>query len=169
MSTEARSWEQIVEERKGEFLLSTDRSRLNVEAIYDFLTNCYWAKGIPRETVARSIEHSLCFGIYREKQQVAFARVISDFATYAYIGDVFVIEAFRGNGLGKWMMESILRHPQLQGLRRWSLVTRDAHSLYAPLGFTALKKPQNYMELHNSEVYQHSDHASQSSVVPESL
>jgi len=135
-------------------LLSTDRGRLELDTIHAFLSGSYWAKGIPREVVARSVENSLCFGVYKHDRQVGFARVISDFATFAYIADVFVLEAFRGQGLGKWMMEAILRHPRLQGLRRWSLVTRDAHSLYQPLGFTALKKPENYMELHNPNVYQ---------------
>jgi len=104
--------------------------------------------------VARSIENSLCFGLYRQGKQVGFARVISDYATYAYIGDVFVLKSFRGRGLGKWLMECIMRHPKLQGLRRWSLATRDAHALYAQFGFTPLKKPQNYMELHRLDVYQ---------------
>jgi GNAT superfamily N-acetyltransferase len=143
-----------VEQRRGEFLLSTDCGRLDLDAIHGFLTGCYWAKGIPREVVARSVQNSLCFGVYKQDRQVGFARAISDFATFAYIADVFVLEAFRGQGLGKWMMEAILRHPQMQGLRRWSLVTRDAHSLYQPLGFTPLKKPENYMELHNPNVYQ---------------
>ena len=143
-----------IEQRRGEFLLSTDRGRLDLNVIHGFLTACYWAKGIPREVVAGSIENSLCFGVYRQAEQVGFARVISDFATYAYIGDVFVLESYRGHGLGKWMMEAILKHPQLQGLRRWSLVTRDAYSLYQQLGFTPLKKPENYMELHNPNVYQ---------------
>jgi GNAT superfamily N-acetyltransferase len=144
-----------IDERRGEFLLSTNRDRLDLDVIHGFLTACYWAKGIPREVVARSIENSLCFAVYKQAQQVGFARAISDFATYAYIGDVFILEEYRGRGLGKWMMEAILRHPQLQGLRRWSLVTRDAHQLYQPLGFTALKKPENYMELHDPNVYQH--------------
>jgi GNAT superfamily N-acetyltransferase len=143
-----------IEARRGEFLLSTDRDRLDLNVIHGFLTACYWAKGIPREVVARSIENSLCFGVYKQAQQVGFARVISDFATFAYIGDVFVLEAFRGLGLGRWMMEAIMKHPELQGLRRWSLVTRDAHSLYQQLSFTPLKKPENYMELHNPSVYQ---------------
>jgi GNAT superfamily N-acetyltransferase len=143
-----------VEERRGEFLLSTDRGRLELDTIHAFLSGSYWAKRIPREVVARSVQNSLCFGVYKQVQQVGFARAISDFATFAYIADVFVLEAFRGQGLGKWMMEAILRHPRLQGLRRWSLVTRDAHSLYQSLGFTALKKPENYMELHNPNVYQ---------------
>jgi GNAT superfamily N-acetyltransferase len=143
-----------IEERRGEFLLSTDRDRLDLDVIHGFLTSSYWAKGIPREIVVRSIQHSLCFGVYKQAQQVGFARVISDFATYAYIGDVFVLEAFRGRGLGKWMMEAIMRHPKLQGLRRWTLATRDAHPLYAQFGFTPLKQPGNFMEWHDPNVYQ---------------
>ncbi len=139
--------------RNGEFVLSTDRERLDLDVIHGFLTESYWAKGIPRETVARSIENSLCFGVYADGKQVGFARVISDFATYAYIGDVFVLEPFRGHGLAKWMMECIVKHPSLQGLRRWTLLTRDAHGLYAQVGFAPLKKPDRYMELHDPEVY----------------
>jgi GNAT superfamily N-acetyltransferase len=140
--------------RKGEFTVSTDRQRLDLDVIHGYLAECYWAKGIPRDVVARSIENSLCFGVYAEGKQVGFARVISDFATYAYIGDVFVLEAFRSHGLGKWLMQCIMQHPELQGLRRWSLVTRDAHGLYSQFGFEPLKKPQNYMELHRPDVYQ---------------
>jgi len=139
--------------RKGEFAISTDRQRLDLDVIHGYLAECYWAKGIPRDVVARSIENSLCFGVYAEGKQVGFARVISDFATYAYIGDVFVLEAFRSHGLGKWLMQCIMQHPELQGLRRWSLVTRDAHGLYSQFGFEPLKKPQNYMELHRPDVY----------------
>lgn len=138
-------------------MLSTDRERLDLDVIHGFLTACYWAKGIPRETVARSIENSLCFGIYSGNQQAGFARVISDFATYAYIADVFVVDAFRGRGLGKWLMECITRHPQLQGLRRWSLATRDAHGLYAKSGFTAPKWPEIYMERYDEGIYQQTD------------
>jgi GNAT superfamily N-acetyltransferase len=104
--------------------------------------------------VDQSIENSLCLGVYAEGKQVGFARVISDYATYAYIGDLFVLDSFRGSGLGKWLMECIMQHPRLQELRRWSLVTRDAHGLYARLGFEPLKEPQNYMELHRPNVYQ---------------
>jgi len=146
--------DRLMEARKGEFLLSTDRERLDLDVIHGFLTASYWAAGISREIVARSIENSLCFGVYTEGKQVAFARVISDFATYAYIGDVFVIEAFRGHGMGKWMMECIMKHPSLQGLRRWTLLTRDAHGLYAQFGFAPLQKPESYMELHDPHVYQ---------------
>jgi GNAT superfamily N-acetyltransferase len=141
--------------RRGEFVISTDRARLDLDVIHGFLTNCYWAKGIPREVVERSIEHALCFGIYDGSgAQVGFARVISDFATVAYLGDVFVLESHRGRGLSKWMMELILQHPSLQGLRRWILLTRDAHGLYAKSGFTPLKWADLYMELHRADIYE---------------
>ena len=144
-----------VDFRRDGYLISTDPARVNLDVVHTFLTNCYWAKGIPRETVARSIEHSLCFGVYDGSgAQVGFARVISDFATIAYLGDVFVLESHRGHGLSKWLMECIKQHPSLQGLRRWFLLTRDAHGLYAKFGFTPLKKPERYMELHQPDVYQ---------------
>jgi GNAT superfamily N-acetyltransferase len=145
----------VVENRRGEFLISTDPARLDLNVIHEFLTNCYWAKGIPRDLVARSIEHALCFGVYDgNRAQVAFARVISDFATIAYIGDVFVLETFRGRGLGKWLMECIMSHPALQNLRRWILTTRDAHGLYSQLGFTPVKAPERFMEMHRPDVYE---------------
>lgn len=142
------------EHQRGEFVISADPTRLELDVIHTFLTNCYWAKGVPRETVVRSIEHSLCFGIYHVSDgQVGFARVISDFATIAYVGDVFVLESYRGRGLSTWMMECIMQHPDLQGLRRWILLTRDAHDLYAKFGFTRLKSADRYMELHRPDVY----------------
>ena len=145
----------VMEYRRGESLISTDRERLDLDVVHDFLTNCYWAKGIPREVVARSIEHSLCFGIYDgEGAQVGFARVISDFATIAYIGDVFVLDTHRGRGLGKWLMECISQHPALQDLRRWILTTRDAHGLYSRVGFTPVKAPERFMERHRPDVYE---------------
>ena len=144
-----------MESRRGEFVISTDRARLDLDVIHGFLTNCYWAKGIPREVVERSIEHSLCFGIYDGSgEQIGFARVISDLATVAYLGDVFVLESHRGRGLSKWMMGCILQHSSLQGLRRWILLTRDAHGLYAKSGFTPLKAPDRYMELHQADIYE---------------
>lgn len=145
----------VVEHRRGEFLISTDPARLDLDVIHGFLTKCYWAKGIPREVVVRSTEHSLCFGIYDgDGAQVGFARVVTDFATIAYLGDVFVLESHRGRGLSKWMMECITQHRALQGLRRWILLTQDAHSLYLQFGFTALKAPDRFMELHNPDVYE---------------
>lgn len=144
----------LLESRRGEFTLSTDPVRLNLDTVHDFLTNCYWAKGIPREVVERSIEHSLSFGIYDGSgAQAGFARVVSDFATIAYLGDVFILESYRGRGLGKWMMECIVQHPALQNLRRWILLTRDAHELYAKHGFAPVKTPERYMELHRPDVY----------------
>jgi GNAT superfamily N-acetyltransferase len=145
---------QVYEQRKDQFLVSTNREFLDLDVVYGFLTESYWALGIPRDVVARSIENSLCFGVYAETEQVGFARVISDLATYAYVADVFILESHRGHGLGKWLMECIMQHPELQGLRRWSLVTRDAHGLYGQLGFSPLRKPKNYMELHRPDVYQ---------------
>jgi GNAT superfamily N-acetyltransferase len=145
----------VVEQHRGEFLMSTDRARLDLDVIYKFLTNCYWCKGIPRDVVAHSIEHSLCFGVYDGTgAQVGFARVITDFSTIAYLGDVFVLESHRGRGLSKWMMECITQHPALQGLRRWILLTRDAHRLYSKFGFTPLNAPERYMELHRANVYE---------------
>jgi GNAT superfamily N-acetyltransferase len=147
--------EEIAEQRRGEFLISTDRARLDLDVIRNFLANCYWAKGIPREVVARSIDHSLCFGIYDGRgRQVGFARVISDFATFAYLGDVFVLESYRAHGLGKWLMECVTQHPAVQGLRRWVLLTRDAHGLYSQFGFTPLAAPERYMEVHRADVYE---------------
>ena len=143
----------IYEYRKNAFLLSADRSRLDLAVIHSFLAQSYWARGIPREIVARSVANSLCFGLYSAEKQIGFARVISDFATYAYIGDLFILEPYRGRGLAKWMMECITQHPQLQGLRRWTLLTSDAHALYAQFGFTPLHSPERYMELHDPNIY----------------
>jgi GNAT superfamily N-acetyltransferase len=145
----------VMEYHRGDFLISTSRERLNLDVIHDFLTNCYWAKGIPREVVARSIENALCFGVYDGKgAQVGLARVISDFATIAYVGDVFVLETHRGRGLGKWLMQCIKQHPALQNLRRWILTTRDAHGLYAQMGFAPVKRPERFMEIHRPDVYE---------------
>jgi GNAT superfamily N-acetyltransferase len=147
--------EAVIEYRRGEFLISTERERLNLDVVHGFLTNCYWAKDISREIVARSVEHSLCFGIYEGSgAQVGFARVVSDLATVAYLGDVFVLESHRGRGLSKWLMQCIVQHPALQNLRRWILLTRDAHGLYSQFGFTPVKAPERYMELHRPDVYE---------------
>lgn len=132
--------------RHGDFSISTDPKRLDLIMIQNFLTTSYWAEGIPIEIVKRSIEGSLAFGIYKGNEQIGFARVITDYATFAYIGDVFVLEHFRGQGLAKWLMEVIVTHPELQGLRKWLLATFDAHGLYQKVGFTALKHPERFME-----------------------
>jgi GNAT superfamily N-acetyltransferase len=142
------------EHRNGNFAISTDPARLDVDAIYAFLTQSYWAKGIPRDIVARSLQHALCFGMYDGEQQIGLARVISDFATYAYIADVYVLEPYRGQGLGKWLMACVMSHPDLQGLRRWSLATKDAHGLYRQFGFAELVRPERHMEILNSDLYQ---------------
>lgn len=144
---------QITEHRRGKFVISTDEERFDLEMVHGFLTESYWAEGISREVVARSIQNSLCFGVFCDGKQIGFARVISDYATFAYVGDVFVLESYRGQSLGKWLMECIVSHPWLRGLRRWTLLTRDAHGLYAQFGFTPLRRPERYMELHDPEVY----------------
>ena len=143
----------VHEWRRGEYSISTDKGRLDVALIHGFLTMSYWAAGVPMDVVKRSIEHSLAFGVYKEDQQVGFARIITDYATFAYLGDVFILEPFRGRGLSKWLMEVIVGHPQLQGLRRWVLLTRDAHGLYRKVGFTELSHPERYMERHFPDVY----------------
>ena len=142
------------EYRNGNFVISTDPARLDVEAIHAFLTQSYWAAGIPRDLVARALRHALCFGVYDGERQIGLARVISDFATYAYIADVYLLDPYRSRGLGKWLMACVMSHPDLQGLRRWSLATRDAHGLYRQFGFTELAKPERHMEVLNSDIYQ---------------
>jgi GNAT superfamily N-acetyltransferase len=133
--------------------ISTDPARLDLDLIQGFLSASYWAPGIPREVVARSIEHSLCFGIYEGARQVGFARVITDRATFGYLGDVFVLESHRGRGLSRWLMECVHAHPELQGFRRWVLLTRDAHGLYAQHGWTPIANPDRYMERWTPDVY----------------
>jgi GNAT superfamily N-acetyltransferase len=139
--------------KNGELLVTTDQTKLDVSAIHDYLTRCYWAEGISREIVERSLRHSLCFGLFEANQQIGLARVISDYATFAYLADVYVLEKYRGRGLAKWLMRCVQAHPQLQNLRKFVLVTRDAHELYRPFGFEAPKKPQNYMELPKHDIY----------------
>ena len=132
-----------------DFEISTDPARIDVAVVHGFLTNCYWAKGISLELVRRSLEHSICFSIFHGQTQIGFARVITDRATFAYLADVFVLESYRGQGLSKWLMECIQGHPDLQGLRRWMLATRDAHGLYRRFGFHELAGPERFMEIHH--------------------
>ena len=146
--------DRVAEWRRGAFTISTDRLKLDRGAIHDFLAGSYWAKGIPRDVVDRSIEESLCFGVFDGERQVAFARVITDFATFGYLADVYVLESHRGRGLAKWLMESILAHPELQGLRRWMLVTRDAHPLYRKVGYRDLAHPERIMEMTFPGIYE---------------
>jgi len=141
-----------LEWERGDLLVSTDPQRLNVEAIHAFLSRSYWAAGIPREIVERSIHHSLCFGVFEGAEQVAFARVVSDRATFAYVADVFVLPSHRGMGLGIWLMEVVRAHPELQNMRRWVLATRDAHDLYRKTGFTDVD-PGRFMQVLDSDVY----------------
>ena len=141
----------IQAERDG-FTISTDKARLDFETIVAFLARAYWAQGRTREVIARSIEHSICFGMYDGDRQIGFARVISDGATFAYLCDVYIAEEYRGRGLGKWFMSVILAHPELQGLRRWMLATRDAHDFYRQFGWSELKSPGRYMEIFNPPV-----------------
>jgi len=135
----------VQEYRRDQFLISTDPSRLDVGAIHAFLSRSWWAKGIPRETVERSIAGSLCFGIYDGDKQIGFARVITDGATFAYFCDDFLLEEYRGRGLGKWLMQCVFSHPELQVIRRWLVIAEDPR-LYASFGFRPLQQPEINME-----------------------
>ena len=146
----------MLEWMRDGYSISTDPNRLDLEVIHRFLTESYWAAGIPMETVKRSIEYSLPFGLFKADRQVGFARVVTDYATFAYVADVFVLEEHRGEGLSKWLMEVIVSHPELQGLRRWMLATRDAHGLYRKYGFEVVKQPERWMERHRRSVYESS-------------
>lgn len=152
--------------RRGAYVISTDRGRLDVAAIHAYLVRSYWAEGIPLEVVARALDHSLCFGLYHVAAAaspgegvpvgaplVGFCRWITDRATYAYLGDVYVLEDHRGRGLGSWLVEVACAHPDVQGHRRWSLLTRDAHALYERFGFVPLADPRRWMEKRDPEVY----------------
>ena len=145
---------------KNEFTISTEKSKIDIEYVHDFLSGSYWSAGIPVQTVKKAVEGSLCFGVYHnDKQtlpvgkQVGFARMITDSATFAYLADLFIDENYRGRGLSKWLMEVIMAHPDLQGLRRMLLSTRDAHSLYKKFGFTELTNVERWMQIHNPDVY----------------
>ncbi|HET8841678.1 MAG TPA: GNAT family N-acetyltransferase [Ktedonobacteraceae bacterium] len=142
--------------RQDEYIVSTERKLLDLDVIHRFLTEAYWSPGIPRSTIEQAIEHSLPFGLYHGTRQVGFARVITDYTTFAYIADVFVIEKYQGRGLSKWMMRCVMEHPDLQGLRRWTLFTRDAHGLYEKVGFQTSKTPERLMEQVFPNIYQRS-------------
>jgi GNAT superfamily N-acetyltransferase len=152
--------------QRDDYRISTDPQLLELDAIHAYLQRSYWAEEIPKEIVARSLRGSLCFGLYHgfgpyhapsaglpSGRQVGFARVISDRATFAYLCDVYVLEEHRGRGLSKWLMEAIQSHPELQGLRRFLLATRDAHGLYAQFGFTPLARPATFMEILRPGLY----------------
>lgn len=143
----------VIESVRGEYTISTDRARIDIAAVHDFLSKTYWSPGIPEDVVRRGIAGALCFGIYHGRDQVGFARVITDRATYAYLSDVYVLEAHRGRGLAKWMMELVMAHPSLQGLRRFALSTRDAHALYEQFGFQIVANPERQMEIMRRDIY----------------
>jgi GNAT superfamily N-acetyltransferase len=139
--------------QRDNYCITTDPQRFDLDAIHAYLTRSYWAEGISKSLVARSIEGSLGFGLFDGERQIGFARIISDRATFAYLCDVYVLEEHRGQGLSKWLMEVVLSHPELQGLRRLFLATRDAHGLYARYGFTPPAKPGNFMEITRPGLY----------------
>lgn len=136
-----------MEWQNGEFTISTDRNRLQIDAIHKYLSEeSYWARERSREQTETAIKNSLPFGVYKGENQIGFARVVTDFATFAYLGDVFILEDFRGKGLSLWLMDVIISHPDLQNFRRWILATKDAHTLYEKFGFAALARPERWME-----------------------
>ena len=143
----------VYELREGDIVVSCDAGKLEVDRIHAFLTASYWAGGVSRDIVARSIENSIPFGVYVTGEQVGFARVISDRASYAYLADVYIEENHRGEGLSKLLMRAVMDHPELQGLRRWLLGTRDAHGLYRQFGFTELQRPERWMEKADPTLY----------------
>jgi GNAT superfamily N-acetyltransferase len=143
----AEAWE------RGEYRITTDPGEFDVDAIHAYLVRCYWSEGIPRETVERAVRNSLGFAVLKGKEQIGFARVVTDSATFGYLCDVYVLEEHRGKGLSKWLMECVVGHPRLQGLRRFCLATRDAHGLYKQFGFRALGNPDVMMEILVADIY----------------
>lgn len=145
---------KIREANRNDFSISTDNDKLDITSIHKFLSNeTDWAYGIPIQKVKKSIENSLNFGLYHKNKQIGFARIISDYSTIAYLGDVYILKEYRGKGLSKWLMNEITEHPNLQGLRRWILLTDTAEWLYKKFGFTKIPNPEVYMEKHNPKVY----------------
>ena len=138
---------QLLEVLKGQFIISTDPKRLDLDAICDFLSRAYWALGRPRERTERAFANSLVFGLYDGEKQIGLARVVSDYAVFAYLCDVFIHEDYRAQGLGKWLIGTVMSHPDLQGLRRWTLATSDAHGLYRQFGWDDLQNPDKWMEI----------------------
>lgn len=138
---------QLFESHRENYLISTDTTLLNVDAICDFLTRAYWAQGRPRERTEQALKNSLVFGVYEGSRQIGVARVVSDYSIFAYLCDVFIHEDFRGRGLGKWLMQTILSHPDLIDIRRWVLVTNDAHGLYKQYGFASIEDPEHWMQM----------------------
>jgi GNAT superfamily N-acetyltransferase len=153
---EAGAWERVacgVAWRRGPYMVSTDPERLDLATTAAFLAESYWATEIPEPVVRRSVEGSIAFGVYEGDRQVGFARVISDRATFAWVGDVFILDSHRGRGLGLWLMRCVLAHPELQELRRWLLASTSARGLYAKIGFTPLAAPERFMEIADRDVH----------------
>lgn len=138
---------QLLEVHKDNFTISTDPARLDLDVVCDFLARAYWALGRPRERTERAFANSLVFGLYDGKKQIGLARVVSDYAVFAYLCDVFIHEEYRAHGLGKWLIATVMSHPDLQGLRRWTLATSDAHGLYRQFGWDDLQNPDKWMEI----------------------
>lgn len=143
---------------KGKYSISTDATLLDIDVIHGFLDKSYWAAGRSKETIQRAIRNSLPFGIYAGDKQIGFARVITDYATFAWIADVFILEDYRGQGISKWLMEVMIGHPDLQGFRRWVLATKDAHELYRRYGFVELTRPERWMERHDPNTQERPDY-----------
>jgi GNAT superfamily N-acetyltransferase len=142
-----------IECSRDRYRISTDPRLFDIGAIHAYLTRSYWAEGIPEDVVAKAIQGSLCFGLFEGSRQIGFARLVTDRATFAYLCDVYVLEEFRGQGLGKWLVEVVMGHPDLGALRRFVLATRDAHGLYQAFGFRPLAKPGIFMEIVRPEIY----------------
>jgi GNAT superfamily N-acetyltransferase len=140
---------QMIETHKDNFTISTDPSRLDMDAVAEMLKRAYWASGRPRENTERAFNNSLVFGVYESNKQIGLARIVTDYGVFAYLCDVFIHEEYRGHGLGKWLIETILSHPDLQGLRRWVLATHDAHGLYSQYGWKLIENPDKWMEILN--------------------
>ena len=143
----------MAEYTQGQYWITTDTQKLDLNAIHAYLSQSFWAEGIPKETMAKAITNSLCFGLFDGADQVGLARVVTDRATFAYLCDVYVLETHRGRGLGKWLIEVVMAHPDLQGLRRFQLVTRDAHGLYSRHGFATPLNPERHMEIFKHGMY----------------
>src|SRR5688500_16881125 len=139
--------------RRGDYTITTEPGAVDIDAVHAFLSGSYWARGIPRPVVERAITGSLPFSLFHNDRQIGFARAITDRATYAYLADVYVLEEYRGQGLGTWLMEVVVGHPELQGLRRFALITRDAHALYRKFGFAEITAPERHMEISRPGLY----------------
>lgn len=146
--------ELVFEQHRGEYTVTTDPARMDVDVIHGYLARAYWSAGMPRTTLVRAMRYSLCFGLFEWDAQIGFVRVVTDYTTFAYVCDVFVLESHQGKGLGTWMMQCVRQHPEIQGLRRWHLVTHDAHALYSKIGFSLLSNPERHMEAYTADLTQ---------------